>query len=314
MEKADIKGEIIAEIEVKGIWGKKNISWKPDPHVNILVGINGSGKTTLLNIIYEMLQGKIDQTQTLFHSSYIKSNHDEVLKGDYIVPTSFQGPYSTMSTFFGGVSISGPNHYNFFKISTFDIPRKRSDTYKLVDSFTIKLEEDTELFSELNQIINGDGVSNINFIKLDAINSDRILKLYEAGNTQKAKELQAELSSFFDLINSFFSKTDKKIEFTIDKDIVFKNGDEKITLDKLSAGEKQLLIILFSVYLQQRKPYILLLDEPEISLHLDWQSKLIDTILSINPNCQLFIATHSPSIFGKGWGDKIVHMEDITVS
>src|ERR1700679_143253 len=100
MEKADIKGEIIAEIEVKGIWGKKNISWKPDPHVNILVGINGSGKTTLLNIIYEMLQGKIDQTQTLFHSSYIKSNHDEVLKGDYIVPTSFQGPYSTMSTFF----------------------------------------------------------------------------------------------------------------------------------------------------------------------------------------------------------------------
>jgi len=63
--------------------------------------------------------------------------------------------------------------------------------------------------------------------------------------------------------------------------------------------------------LQEEQPFMLLLDEPEISLHLNWQFKLIETIQELNPNCQLIIATHSPAIFGEGWEDKVVDIEKL---
>ena len=53
------------------------------------------------------------------------------------------------------------------------------------------------------------------------------------------------------------------------------------------------------------------MDEPEISLHIRWQREIIDRMRQINPFCQIIIATHSPSMFGTGWGDKVVYMEDI---
>ena len=53
------------------------------------------------------------------------------------------------------------------------------------------------------------------------------------------------------------------------------------------------------------------MDEPEISLHIRWQREIIDRMRQINPFCQIIIATHSPSMFGTGWGDKVFYMEDI---
>ena len=53
------------------------------------------------------------------------------------------------------------------------------------------------------------------------------------------------------------------------------------------------------------------MDEPELSLHVDWQEKLIDKILQLNPNCQLVIATHSPSLLFNGWDSNVVNIEDL---
>jgi predicted ATP-dependent endonuclease of OLD family len=61
----------------------------------------------------------------------------------------------------------------------------------------------------------------------------------------------------------------------------------------------------------EEHPAILLLDEPENSLHIEWQQQLIDVIRTLNSNCQLIISTHSPSIFGDGWGDKLFFLEDM---
>ena len=60
------------------------------------------------------------------------------------------------------------------------------------------------------------------------------------------------------------------------------------------------------VFLMEEQPYILLMDEPEISLHIEWQYKLFEEIRHLNPNCQIITSTHSPSLFGDGWGDKLV--------
>ena len=61
----------------------------------------------------------------------------------------------------------------------------------------------------------------------------------------------------------------------------------------------------------EEEPYILLMDEPEISLHIEWQYRLFEEIRLLNPNCQIITSTHSPSLFGDGRGDKLVFVEDL---
>ena len=73
-----------------------------------------------------------------------------------------------------------------------------------------------------------------------------------------------------------------------------------------------MLLLLLRVFLLEEKESVVLIDEPENSLDISWQYKLIDLLVKLNQNAQCFITTHSPSIFGNGWGDKIIYMEDVT--
>jgi predicted ATP-binding protein involved in virulence len=127
-----------------------------------------------------------------------------------------------------------------------------------------------------------------------------------------AETVNKRIRAFFDLVNELFEETNKIIDIDRNSnDIIFHRNDLIISLEQLSSGEKQILLILFTVFLMEENPYILLMDEPEISLHIGWQQRLIDVIRQLNPNCQLIIATHSPSIFGKGWGDKLFFVKDL---
>ncbi len=79
---------------------------------------------------------------------------------------------------------------------------------------------------------------------------------------------------------------------------------------KLSSGEKQLIIFLSEAILQESKDYIFLADEPELSLHVQWQEELVPNLLKINPNAQVIFATHSPDIVNI-YQDAVVNMEDL---
>ena len=59
-------------------------------------------------------------------------------------------------------------------------------------------------------------------------------------------------------------------------------------------------------------PYVLLMDEPEVSLHVDWQEQLIDLILQLNPNVQIILTTHSPAVIMNGWMGHVTEVSDIT--
>ena len=116
---------------------------------------------------------------------------------------------------------------------------------------------------------------------------------------------------FTDTVNRLFLATGKTIDENENRLIFLLDQKVKIEANQLSSGEKQLLLILLTVLCQDEKPSILLMDEPEISLHLRWQYELIEIIRALNPNCQVIIVTHSPSIFGKGWRDKVFFMDKI---
>ena len=117
---------------------------------------------------------------------------------------------------------------------------------------------------------------------------------------------------FCDIVDEMFSVTEKTI--IRDSDTVeLLQWDERLDLRLLSSGEKQMLTILMTVLLEDGDHTVLLMDEPEVSLHLEWQQTLIDTIRRLNPNAQIIMSTHSPAIIMNGWMDRVTEVSDITV-
>ena len=110
-------------------------------------------------------------------------------------------------------------------------------------------------------------------------------------------EILAPKSEFVGIASSMLYR--KTIDFTPTNDVKVNADDNlNIPVEKLSSGEKQLLIFLAETLLQQKQPYIFLADEPELSLHVEWQEKLVLNLLQMNPNAQVLFATHSPDIVG----------------
>ncbi|MDO4165439.1 MAG: ATP-binding protein [Bacteroides sp.] len=272
------KNKYIAQFQVQKMWGRINLQWnniKDD--VNILVGINGCGKTTLLNLISDYYSG--------------------------------QKPKKNVAESVSGTEISSSVTY----IRSFDVPANA------------KKKTESMLLQDLKYIINqnGEGTSFFDY------------RMKMLNYPQEADTIRRRIDNFFQLVNTLFSETGKEImidpksnllvfslkgterfitvggKFLTADGKMLSTGTEKIQLDQLSSGEKQILLILTTVFLQEEKPNVLLLDEPEISLHITWQDRLVETIRALNPNCQLILTTHSPNIFANGWEDKIVFIQDL---
>ncbi|MDE6417629.1 MAG: AAA family ATPase [Duncaniella sp.] len=123
--------------------------------------------------------------------------------------------------------------------------------------------------------------------------------------------IRERIENFCDIVNSLFRDSEKRIEIESNKFIIYSHGDT-LSINDLSSGEKQVLLILLRIFLLEEKEAVVLIDEPENSLDISWQYRLIDLLIRLNPYAQFFITTHSPSIFSDGWGDRIFYMEDIT--
>ena len=130
-------------------------------------------------------------------------------------------------------------------------------------------------------------------------------------SAEKQAELKSRIQIFKETVDGLFALTRKRIEIEGNKFSVI-SGDEVLPIGNLSSGEMQVLLILLRVFLLDNRESVVLIDEPESSLDIDWQFDLINLLLRLNPNAQFFITTHSPALFGEGWGDKVWYMEQIT--
>ncbi|MFF4791468.1 AAA family ATPase [Streptomyces sp. NPDC001276] len=98
-------------------------------------------------------------------------------------------------------------------------------------------------------------------------------------------------------VNTFF--TDKEVRFTVRNGIeIDAGGDEPLPPRKLSSGERQILLLLVNTIQARHGTRLFLIDEPEISLNVKWQRKLINALLACaeKSNVQFIIATHSIEI------------------
>lgn len=265
----------IKRIEIKGMWGRKNISWDLRPDVNILSGVNGIGKSTILNNSVRSL-------------------------------TALEGGALT-NDFQEGVSfIFAPEdatYINFDVIRSFDRPLINSGLLEKIGNQNVKTELDWQLYQLQRRYL--DYQVNI---------GNRIIEMLTSGDSEQhtqAAEVSKPKTTFQDLIDELFNDTGKKINRK-SNEILFEQDGDELTPYQLSSGEKQMLVILLTVLVQDNQHCSLFMDEPEISLHIEWQQKLISLIRVLNPNVQIILTTHSPAVIMNGWVDTVTEVSDIT--
>lgn len=115
-------------------------------------------------------------------------------------------------------------------------------------------------------------------------------------------------------LNNLFAETNKTIEFNNNKLVIKLANGNRVPFSKLSSGERQIIFIFLKVVIASVNSALILMDEPEISLHLSWQEKLLNEIRRVNPTSQIIIVTHSPAMLMNGWMDSFVDISNITTN
>lgn len=151
-------------------------------------------------------------------------------------------------------------------------------------------------------------VAQIDVIKIEEGSmsdvDQRAIYLYLTDSLKKYEvfeDLEKRISLFTEILNKKFNGN-KSIAFSKENGIqVFTKNKENLNPRLLSSGEQHEIILLYDLIFNATKNMLVLIDEPEISLHIDWQLEFIsdlESIAKIN-NPQFLIATHSPAIIGK---------------
>ena len=141
---------------------------------------------------------------------------------------------------------------------------------------------------------------------------NRIIAELQQGNADAAQQLSKKKTRFQDMVDDLFQETGKRIVRT-ENEIRFTQIGEVLVPYQLSSGEKQMLAILLTVLVEDDQHYVLFMDEPEVSLHIEWQKRLIDLIVELNPNVQVILTTHSPAVIMNGWVDRVTEVNEITL-
>ncbi len=157
---------------------------------------------------------------------------------------------------------------------------------------------------ELSSILRGKTEEDKNLALLNQHNFDRAAKMFDLfeEHASKAQEIQLEITGFIREVNRFIGESGKSILFDDDTGIPrfrTRAHPDHLKLSELSSGETQVVVLLsyFAFYAKEGIPIVI--DEPELSLHVQWQKYFVNAVKKVMPEgCQTIMATHSPEICG----------------
>lgn len=170
------------------------------------------------------------------------------------------------------------------------------------DEFDKKLCEMQEKVCKLNKY----GISDIGRLEDIQFKEDdaRALKVYFDDFQEKYskyKKLVQQLELFTDIVNKRFKF--KKVYVSKELGIYILDDGRTIPLSKLSSGEKETIVLFYQLIFDVQDGIMLLIDEPEISLHIAWQRMFVEDMKKIVEQKRMtaLIATHSiPLVSGNG--------------
>lgn len=131
---------------------------------------------------------------------------------------------------------------------------------------------------------------------------------------EKQEKNESKIKKFIEVCNSYLFN--KKFIY-LDKETKVKMIDEeekKINLSDLSSGEKQIVSLFSKLYLENKDNLMMVIDEPELSISILWQKKILVDIINSGKCKLLLTATHSPFIFDNEFNDYAHSLNEYLIS
>ena len=256
-----------------------NINFENDEKildVVVLAGVNGTGKTTVLEVIYDYFENfqndknKINIELDLEEENYINQNN--ISKETYLNNLTKDSIKKEKTP----KVIYVPAEINFQKVKFNLLALYKKRFLNKIDSYIIA---DIPFYIQM-RIIN-------------TANKESEKKL---GNVRD--EIIAEINGIFDILDMDTRLIGMSTETTEILPIFTNLSGDKFDINELSSGEKQLFLRTLAIRMLNPENSIILIDEPELSLHPKWQQRIVDVYRKIGENNQIIIATHSPHILG----------------
>ena len=301
----------IEKVHIKNVKGIKDLelSFKKDNKILdiiVLAGINGSGKTTILEAIKDFFYNenvnydepeKSNVNLDIFLEEFEKKNIEEAEK------SSIDNYEHKLRDFFNALQSysyyrKNNNDYYQGQISKrFDNPPKiiyvpAENKFENVETKSTTLLRKYQFINIINSNVIRDLPSYIATRRNYLATIEEDLTMKEVTN-----KVVNEINGIFDILEldvklKGFSKDEKTLP-------IFENSaGEEFDINDLSSGEKQLFLRTLSIKMLEPNNSIILIDEPELSLHPKWQQRIIEVYKKIGENNQIIVATHSPHILG----------------
>ena len=286
----------IKNLHIKEFKGLRDISInfeKNDKPLDLVVlaGSNGSGKTRILESVLRYFQYDIN---------YKRNN----IEAGIFYEEKEKNCISNVQDFFYGLE-----YFSYHEVNN-PLYEKHIEIKNKLDILPKIIYVPTEINFQKMDVASTTLVQEYKFINIVNTNLIKDIPSYIAtkmisamlkNKNEKVGDVQKKV---FNEINEIFENLsiDVKVE-DISQDgrniTLFTNssGDE-FDINELSSGEKQLFLRTLAIKMLNPENSIILIDEPELSLHPKWQQRIVDVYRKIGKNNQIIIATHSPHILG----------------
>lgn len=335
---------VLSSLRIKKLFGKHDLSID-FKKLTVIVGKNGVGKTTLLKIIHALITERDEPNyRDICESIALNFNDgnaicygiisDELIKS----PTYFELPDSLTvndkvslrdmvstikqlenATEDDKIEVAKNILAKILKTDVFinasskvymDKFKKNQDQVFKNSWHTTKIKNETNIryISTVNISANAGNKMDLgNSIERNILD----LAIHEELRLLLKNGSDGVVAAFKTQLDIFLQESGKKIKRDHGEWKFITDTGHSLRLEQLSSGERQLVYILATAANTCGKPTLFLMDEPEVSLHLSWQEKIIDAIMNIHPQIQIIAVTHSPGIIMNGHMDAYVEMKDI---
>lgn len=306
----------IKKIEIKGYFGRGDFEWNLDPVVNILGGKNGSGKSSIFKLCYLLLSNKTIDEDTDKKFMKIFKEVKLTYSNGWTQTWSQQSDDDIFTVEIGGSNASAYRDASRIvdvngQKRTFEELQKQVKVY-LINSFEQHVADATR-YEQQPKSETLDNPTMLDLMiknQIDQRNKDfsKIMEDFVDMPEDSTPDNQAYIKAYrktYTSINHFLNEYDKpKSSFEF-----IKHG-EIIKYDQLSMGEKQILLLMLMVGNTKQEPCIFFMDEPDLSMHIDWKEILVKELHELNPNMQIILSTHAPSVI-TGWHDRVKEVSQL---
>ncbi len=327
----------LKNIKIENLFGLEqnnfDIELYPNEKITILYGFNGVGKTSIIKLVSAILSCDLSKLFDIKFSRVIIT-----FENDSFLDVTFKFDLAEKNRFlsFKIVDVDEDElvytfnykDYFFYNINLDSYQSLQKKLANKIDIHSVYANKDFNRMSDRKEIKIEYPTSRIMSLKKSM---ESFIKKYSGTNkphpeftftvpykdglTELIKKISQDswngsFKLFDDIINNRMGLLYKKVRlvdsndgFGICLEKVYAN-DPYVSLDMLSSGEKNVICLFLELIFLTSENSVFFIDEPETSLHVEWQKQLVPAIMEIcnEYNYQAIIATHSPNVIDEYWG------------